>query len=101
MEPEQTKSKWSVVEPLAVTVPKTSGGHQVDIPRKSDHHVYTPSLQLPPWRLDQWKETGRPATRTRLVEEVFIPGRIQARGGKEKWYKKRRSTQKRRLELKC
>ena len=27
MEPEQTKSKWSVIEPLAVTVPKTSGGH--------------------------------------------------------------------------
>ena len=44
MEPEQTKSKWSVVEPFAVTVPKTSGDHWVDIPEKRDHQVYTPSL---------------------------------------------------------
>ena len=48
MEPEQTKRKRSVIEPLAVTVPKTSGDHRVDIPRKRDHQVYIPSLQLPP-----------------------------------------------------
>ena len=36
MEPEHTKSKWSVIEPLAVTVPKTSGHYRVDIPGKRD-----------------------------------------------------------------
>ena len=36
----------------------------------------------------QWKEIGRSATRTRLGEEVSIPGRIQARGRKENEYKK-------------
>ena len=48
MEPEQTKSKWCVIESLAVTGPKTSGDHRVDIPGKRDNQVYTPSLQLPP-----------------------------------------------------
>ena len=48
MEPEQTTSKWSLIEPLAVTVPKTSGDHRVDIPGKRYQQVYTPSLQLPP-----------------------------------------------------
>ena len=36
MEPEQTKSKLSVIEHLAVTVLKTSGDHRVDILRKKD-----------------------------------------------------------------
>ena len=50
-------------------------------------------------RFGQWKEIGRAATRTRLVEGVFIPGRIQARGRKEKEYKNG-DPQKRGLELK-
>ena len=48
MEPEKTKSKWSVIEPLVVTIPKASGDHRVDILGKKDHQVYSPSLQLPP-----------------------------------------------------
>ena len=36
----------------------------------------------------QKNETGRLATRTRFVEVIFTPGRIQARGRKEKNYKK-------------
>ena len=48
VEPKQIKNKWSVIEPLAVTVSKTSGDHLVDIPGKRDHQVYTHSLQLPP-----------------------------------------------------
>ena len=88
MEPEQTKAKLSVIEPLALTVPKTSGDHWVDIPRKRDHQVYTPSLQLPPPGFGQWKEIGPLATRTTLVKEIFIPGKIQARGRKEKEYRK-------------
>ena len=47
MEPRQTKNKWFIIEPLAVTGPKTYGVHWRDIPGKRDHHVYTPSLQLP------------------------------------------------------
>ena len=47
IEPEQTKSKCSVIKPLAVTLPKTSGDHWTEIPGKRDHQVYTPSLQLP------------------------------------------------------
>ena len=45
MEPEQTKSKWSVIEPLAITVPKTSGDHRVDIPRIRGHQEHIPSFQ--------------------------------------------------------
>ena len=56
MEPEQTKSKWSVTEPLAVTVHKTPDDHRVDIPGKRDHQVYISSLQLPP-RSDSVKGT--------------------------------------------
>ena len=39
IEPEQTKSKCSVIELLAVTVPKTSGDHRVDIPGKRGIHA--------------------------------------------------------------
>ena len=37
MELEQTKNKWSVIEPLTVKVPKTSCDHWVDIRGKRDH----------------------------------------------------------------
>ena len=46
------------------------------------------------------KEIGRPVISTRLVEDVFIPGRIQARMRKEKGSKKWWSTQKQGLEWK-
>ena len=77
-----------MIESWSVTVPKTSGDQRVDIPGKRDHQIYTPSLQLSPQRFGRWKEIERLATRTRLAEEVFIPGRIQAHGRKEKEYKK-------------
>ena len=83
MEPEQTKSKWFVIEPLTVTVLKTSGD-QVDIPGKRDHEVYTPSLQILPPGIRSMEKIGHLVTCTRLVEGVFIPGRFQARGRKEK-----------------
>ena len=67
MEPEQTKSKWSVIELLAVTVPKTSGNHRIDIPGKGDHQVYTPSLQLPPPEIRSMEKIGRPFSFLNLV----------------------------------
>ena len=85
MEPEQTQSKWSVIELLAVTVSKTCSDHRVDIPGKRDQ-VYTPSLQLPPPEVRSM-ERNRTSRYTRLMEEVFIPGRIQACGRKDKRYK--------------
>ena len=83
MEPGQTKSKWSVIEPLVVIVPKTSGDQLVDIPWKRDHPLFSYHLQ----GFGKWREIGRAARHTRLAEEVFIPGRIQARGGRRKHIK--------------
>ena len=83
MEPEETRSKWSVIAPLAVAVPKTSGDHQADIPRKRDHQAYTPPLRL---RISEIRSMDRTRT-SRLVEEICIPERTQAHGRKEKAYK--------------
>ena len=64
MEPEQTKSKRSVIEPLAVTTPKTSDDDRVDIPGKRDHQLYILLFSYHPHGFGQWKEIGRPDTRT-------------------------------------
>ena len=45
------------------------------------------------------ERTRTSTARTRLAEEIFIPGRVQARGWKEEPYKKWSSTQKLRLEF--
>ena len=45
------------------------------------------------------KGAQRSATRMRLMEEICLPGRIQARGWKEKSYEKWRSTPKPGLEF--
>ena len=90
MELEQTKSKWSVIEPLAVTVSKTSSDHRMDIPRK----------RYSPQGFDRWKENRTSRYTHKIGGRRFHPGRIQARGRKEKGYKKWWFAQKRGLELK-
>ena len=88
LESTHTKSKWSEIEPLAVTLPKTSGDHPVDIPRKRDHQVYTPSLQLPSPGIRSM-EINRTSRCTYEIDgRGFHLRRIQTRGRKEKGYKK-------------
>ena len=87
MEPEQIKSKGSVIELLAVTVPKTSGNHRVDIQRKKTIRYTLLLFSYHSQGFGRWKVIERPTARTRLVEKVFIPGRSQAPERKEKEYK--------------
>ena len=88
-------SKWSVIEPLG-----HNGNYQiwrppgVDISRKRHQQVYSSFLRLSTPGFRSKERARMTATRHRLVEEVFTPGRIQARGRKEKGYKKEWSTQK-------
>ena len=87
MEEEETKSEWSVSEPLAVTVLETSGDHRVDILRKRDHRVYyPPSCSYHPRNSVNGKSSDV-CNPYEIGGRICIPGKIQARGRKEKTYK--------------
>ena len=74
------RSKWSVIESSALTVPKTSGDHRMDIPGKIDQQENTPYV---------YGISGR----------SFITVKIQARGRKGNVYNKWWSTSKRGIEF--
>ena len=76
------RSKWSVVEPSAVTIPENiwrpTGGHS----KEKRSGILSP-LRLPAPEMRSMERTRTSAIRARL-EKICIPGRIQARGRKEK-----------------
>ena len=58
MEPEQTRSKWSVIEPLVITVPENMWRQPKWTFQGKENNRYTLSYQ--PQGFGQWRGLGRP-----------------------------------------
>ena len=101
MQSEQTKKsmvcQWTLGRNSTENTWRPPVGHSKE---KKPPFQLLPLVSYHSQGFGQWKEIGRATTPTRFVEEVFIPGRIQACRRKEKEYKKWWSTRKRGLELK-
>ena len=74
--PETSDDYWKHLAAIRVVTPrKRPAGDSSPL----QYHPREISLPTPEFR--QWRELVDPRTHQRLAEEIFIPGRIRARGG--------------------